>query len=107
MESVDPNLDLCIVLRTAQKAVVFDGKEICELKKCDSAWMQVACDNIAASIVISGVTKISDTVSFDAVFDLCPTRGKPISISLSFKDTGLTYTGGTSAAPISWEETFS
>ena len=79
------------------------------LKSCDVTGTRIACDNIAVSLVIPlAKTTVTDTFSFNAVLDLCPTAGKDLSIALSFSDTGMSYTGGTRpAAPISYESTFS
>ena len=106
-EPLDPDIDLCAALKSAIAAVKYDGKEICVLKSCDVTGTRIACDNIAVSLVIPLVTTVTDTFSFNAVLDLCPAAGKDLSIALSFSDTGMSYAGGTPAAPISYEETFS
>ena len=108
-EPLDPDIDLCAALKSAIAAVKYDGKEICVLKSCDVTGTRIACDNIAVSLVIPlAKTTVTDTFSFNAVLDLCPTAGKDLSIALSFSDTGMSYTGGTRpAAPISYESTFS
>ena len=102
---VDPTAELCAIFSEAAKAVVFDGKPICKLKECSAKGVNLACDDFPVSIPVPHWTNITDTLNFDAVLDLCPGGVKPMSLTLSFHDTGLTASG-TKEPSIKWYQQY-
>ena len=104
--AADPTAEVCATLTADAAQVMFNDKSICQLKECSKKGVTLACDEFPISIKIPAVTTITDTLSFNAVLNLCPGAGKPVSIVLDFKDAGLAATGVTKADATKWNQKF-
>ena len=104
--AADPTAEVCATLTADAAQVMFNDKSICQLKECSKKGVTLACDEFPISIEIPAVTTITDTLSFNAVLNLCPGAGKPVSIVLDFKDAGLAATGVTKADATKWNQKF-